>query len=132
MGRGRKDTGIVCQQSIGDCFLFGPQLSVEGHRKRTANRALITDRRADGQITKRLQNIVEATSRQADMLREVLSARDDSWRTVSRQSECLGLIELGVLKRCQSQQPISQPGRQARLLNCPLDLVTAEFRRRAR
>ena len=56
----------------------------------------------------RLANLVEAPSRQADVMRVILSAGDDARLVVGGQPHRLRLVELGILKRRQAKQPVSE------------------------
>ena len=63
---------------------------------------------ANAQVGQRLANVVEASARQADVLRMILSAGDDARLVVGGQPHRLRLVELGILERRQAKQPVSE------------------------
>src|SRR5262249_49852116 len=112
-GRRRQHAGVVREHGLRSRSLLRPQPPLKGHRKRSPATALVTNCRVDFQIAQRLHRLLEAASWKADVMRKLLGAGHDARGAVSRKSERLRLVECGILKRCKSQEPISQSWRQA-------------------
>ena len=106
--RGRQHAGLVRQHRVCRRLLLGPEFAVKGHVERAAGVALVANDRCDTQIAQGLANLVEAPSRQADVMRMILSAGDDARLVVRGQPHRLRLVELGILKGRQAKQPVSE------------------------
>jgi hypothetical protein len=68
------------------------------HLERAAGVALVANSHANAQVAQRLANLVEASSRQADVMRVILSAGDHTRLVVRGQPHRLRFVELRVLK----------------------------------
>ena len=58
--------------------------------------------------SKRLLNVVEAASRQRDVMRVILCASDHTGLVVGGQPHRLRFVELGILKCREAKQPVPQ------------------------
>ena len=111
-GRGGQHASVVRQDCAGRRLLLGSQLTLKGHLERAAGVALVANGRANAEVAQRLANLVEASSRQADVMRVIFSARDDARLGVGGESHGLHLVKLGILKGRQAKQPVSEPRMQ--------------------
>src|SRR5260370_34162232 len=102
-----QNASLMPQQCLGCHLLIGPQCAAKRNVLRNATEAFVADDRLDLECLKRLHYLIQTTSRQGKMLWMILGASDDSWLVVSRKAHCLRPIELRVLKRGQTQQPIA-------------------------
>src|SRR5262249_29462545 len=73
------------------------------------------------QIRQKLLHVLHTAAWQPDVLRKVLGARNDTRLVVCWQAHGLRFVELGILKGCQTEQPVSESRRQAVLRD--VDLV---------
>src|SRR5262245_25422642 len=81
---------------------------MEGHPQWAAGMALLADGRTNTQVGQDLANLIEAPPREADVMRVILSAGDHPRFAIRGQTHRLRLVELGVLKRRQAKQPVSE------------------------
>lgn len=107
-GRGGQHTRVSRKHRVCRRLLFAPQLSAKGHVQRAASVALVPKRRANTQITQRPLDLIEAASREADVMRVIFSARNDARLVVCGQAHRLRSVELGILKGRQPQKPVPQ------------------------
>ena len=109
------------QQSLRRRLLFGTQLTLKTDRERTTGESLVAHNRSNSQCPQKRADLFEAASRKADMLGAILRTGNHPRLVVGRQAHRLGPVELGVLKRSQTNQAIPQGWRQVLLGD--LDLV---------
>ena len=105
-------------------FLFGSQLAAEGDVDRRATHALVPDRWMNAERLEHLLNVVEAASRQCDVMGVILRAGDDARLVVGGQPHCLRFVELGILKCRETKQPV--PQLRAESLLGDVDLVAED------
>src|SRR6266545_4811458 len=106
--RGGQDTGFVLQHRLRRELLLRSELALKGGMQRMSAETLVPDNRANIQVDQYLTNVLETSAWQADVLWMFFSATDDSWLGVRRQPHRLGLIELRILERGHTQQPVSK------------------------
>ncbi len=106
--RGGQDTSLVLQHRLGRELLLCSELALKGGLQRLSAETLVTDDRANIQVDQYLTNVFETSAWQADVLWMFFSATDDPWLGVGRQAHRLGLIELRILERGDTQQPVSK------------------------
>jgi hypothetical protein len=111
--RGGQHAGVVRQHRFCRGLLIRPEPALKAHLQTAAGVALVANGRANAQVGQRLANIVEAPARQSDMMRVILSARDDARLVVSGYSHRLRFVELRILKRSQAKQPVSEAWMQS-------------------
>jgi len=112
---GGQDAGVVRHHRVCRRLLLGPQLTLKGHLERAASVALVANGHAHAHVAQHLVNLIEASSRQADVMRVILGTRDDARLGVGGQTHRLSLVELRILKRRQSEQPVSETRMQSAL-----------------
>jgi hypothetical protein len=66
--RGGQDAGVVRQHRVCRRLLLAPQLALKGRRERAARVALVANGHANTQVAQQSVNLVEASSRQADVM----------------------------------------------------------------
>jgi hypothetical protein len=110
----------MAQHRIRCRFLLWPQLTLKPYVQRLAGVAFVANRRANTKIGEGFANIVEASARQPDVMRVVLCARDNARLVVRRKPHRLRIVELGILKRSQPEQPISKARMQSFLRDVDL------------
>lgn len=108
---GGQDTCIMGEHRLCGQLLLGPQLALEGCVQRLPWISFIVDDGLDLQYRKKLDHIIKATARQADVFGMVFRAGDDARLVVRRQPHRLCFVELRILKRGQTDQSIAQAGR---------------------
>jgi hypothetical protein len=81
---GGKYAGFVAQHRVCRRLLLGPEFALKVHLESAAGVALVANGRANAQVGQRAEDIVEAPARQADVMRVILSAGDDTRLLVSR------------------------------------------------
>ena len=106
--RGGKHSDLVCQHCVCGHVLLGSEVPLEGHTQRSARVTLVANDCASAHVGERLAKIVEAPARETDVTRVILSAGDDARLVVGRQPHRLRLVELGILKRRQPKDPVSE------------------------
>src|SRR6056297_803255 len=74
---GRQDAGIVAKQFLRGRFLFRPQFAMESHVNWRPRPALIADTNLDLQIVQQTLDILQAASRQREVMVVGLSTADD-------------------------------------------------------
>ena len=89
-------------------LLFGTQLAVKDDVDLRALCALVPDTVTNPERLECLLNVVEAASRQRDVMRVILCAGDHTRLVVGGQPHRLRLVELGILKRREAKQPVPQ------------------------
>ena len=114
-GGGRQDTILVAKHGVCCGLLFVPKLTLKSHLQTTTVPAFITNDHANAKIGECLANVIQAATGQPDVMREVLGAGDDAGLVIRRQPHRLRFVELGILKCCQSKQPVSKSRIQALL-----------------
>ena len=110
--RRAQHAGVVLQHGFGCRLLVRPQRADERNHQRFARRAFVPQIAADTLIPKELLNCIQATAWQADVLREVLGAPDDSGLVPHRHAHGLRPVELRVLEGGQAHQPVRERLRQ--------------------
>ena len=128
--RGGQDTSFVLQHRLGRELLLCSKLALKGGLQRLSAETLVTDDRANIQVDQDLTNVFETSAWQADVLWMFFSATDDSWLGVGRQAHRLGLIELRILERGDTQQPVSKTRSQT--VFGDVDLVSEDQFKRTR
>jgi hypothetical protein len=101
-------TPVSCAQHCVCRLLLGPQLALKGHLERATAAALVPNGHANAQVSQGLADLVEASSRQADVMRVILGARDDARLVIRGQPHRLRPVEFGILKGRQAKEPISE------------------------
>ena len=89
------------QQGVRGLLLIWSKRTVERHVDWFAQTAFVANGEVNLQLREQFAQIVQTTSRQADVSRVVLGARHDARLAVRGQSHRLGLVELRILKRRQ-------------------------------
>ena len=112
---GGENTGLMFHHRSSSELLLEPQLTVKCDFQRMSAVAFVASDRLNVQIAQNLTDIVETTSRKADVMGMVLGARDDAGLVVRRQPHRLGFVELGILERGDTQQSVPKSGKQALL-----------------
>jgi hypothetical protein len=74
----RQHADVMLRERVCGGFLFGSQLAAEGDVDRRATHALVPDRWMNAERLEHLLNVVEAASRQRDVMRVILRAGDDA------------------------------------------------------
>ena len=128
--RGGQDTSVVLQHRLGRELLLWSQLALKGGLQRLPAETLVTDDRANIQVGQDLTNVFETSAWQADVLWMFFSATDDPWLVVGRQAHRLGLVELRILERGDTQQSVSKTRSQA--VFGDVDLVSEDQFKRTR
>src|SRR5262245_46259049 len=127
-GCGRQDTGLMAQHGVRRGLLLPPKLALKLQVHTTAVVAFVADGHGNTKVGQRLANVVEAASRQSDVMRKILGARDDAWLVVCRKPHRLRFVKLGVLERSEPKQSVSNSRMQVLLGD--VDLVAQnEFQR---
>ena len=72
---GSQDAGVVRQQRLRRRLLIRPELALKGYGQGAASVPFVANVRTHAQVSQRLAHIVKAPSRQADVMRVILSAR---------------------------------------------------------
>jgi hypothetical protein len=98
----------VLRQRVCGYLLFATQLAVKGEVDLRALCPLVPDTVTNPERLECLSNIVEAPSRQRDVMRMILCASDHAGLVVGGQPHRLRLVELGILKRRVTKQPVPQ------------------------
>ena len=93
---------------------------------------LVPDNRLDAYVAQNLADLVEAPSRQADVMRVVLGAGDDARLVERRQAHGLRFVELRILKRRDAKQAVPETGVQPLLGDVELIAVDDLHRLRQR
>ena len=104
---------VESQQGIGGEFLLGSQFSAEFHIQHPACLPFVGNGELDLQVCEELADVLETASGQPDVELVVTSAGYNTRLFIGRQAHRLRLIEFGVLKGRQPDEPITQGGRQA-------------------
>ena len=110
--RGGQNTSVVREHRFGSSLLFGPQCAAEGNLQRNARATFIANHHFDLQRGQYPARVIQAASRQSDVLGMIFGAMDDPRLVVSRQSHRLRAIEFRILKRRQTNQSIAKRGRE--------------------
>jgi hypothetical protein len=116
--RGGQDTSVVLQHRLGREFLLCSELALKGGLQRVSAETLVTDDRANIQVDQYFSDVFETSAWQADVLWMFFSATDDPWLRVGRQAHRLGLIELRILERGDTQQSVSKTRQPNCLWRC--------------
>ena len=103
---GGQHAGVVCEHGVGGDSLLRPQLSLKSHVQRATCVAFVAECRMNAEAFERLPCLVEAASWQTDVMRVIFGAGDDARLVVGRHSHRLGLVELRILKSCQSKEAV--------------------------
>ncbi len=103
----------------------GRSAPVKGNIERVAAKSLIADNRLYLKCLERFHYLIQTASWQGKMLWMILGAGNNSWFVVSRQAHGLRAIELRVLKRGQTEQPVAKGGREVFLAD--VDLVSKDY-----
>jgi hypothetical protein len=96
---GRQYPRLVAQHGVSCGLLLPPKLASKAHVQTAPVVTLVANGRAHTKVGERPPNIVEAPAGQANVMRVVLGAGDDTWLVVGRQPHRLSSVELRVLKR---------------------------------
>src|SRR5215831_18516870 len=86
---------------------------------------LIADLRTDFVCGQKCENFSEASAWNGHVQREILTARNHTRLVIGREPHRLGLVELGVLECCQTEQPVEHGRRQILLLD--IDQIRADY-----
>ena len=103
-----ENAGIVGDHGLDGLVLQRRQRSLERDIQLNAFRPLIVDVEVYTKLAEQLLEGSQATARQTDMLWSILGAADDSRYERCRQAHCLLLVELGILKRCETLDLVDQ------------------------
>src|SRR5262245_48048934 len=103
-----EDASFLSQHGVCCGYLLAAKLTLKFHLEATAIAAFVANSHANAELGKRRTKVIEATPWQSYVMREILGTRDDTRLVVRRQSHRLQLVELGILKRCESKQSVSQ------------------------
>src|SRR5262249_11749255 len=95
-------------QSLGRLYLRWPAVAVEIKLNRNSAEPMICNFDRDAMAIKQIQYFFQQTTRQRNVMMQVLSASDDSGFAESRKPHRLGPIKLWVLKCSQSHQAIQK------------------------
>ena len=124
--RGRRQNArVMPEQRFSGSLLIGPQCAMKSNLQRHAVEAFIAENRLNVERPKHCLNFIQTPSRQSEVLWVILSARNDSWLAVGRQSHGLRAIELGILKCGQTQQSVAQP--RHKVFFGDIDLVSENY-----
>ena len=75
---GGQHARLVGQHRTRGCQLLGSEFTLKAHIQRSTGEALVPKDRTNAEVGQGLTNLVEAPSRQADVVRMVLCAGDDA------------------------------------------------------
>jgi hypothetical protein len=126
---GRQDTGLVAQHGVRCGLLLVPKLTLKLHIQATAVAAFVANGYANAKVGKHLANVIQTATRQPDVMREILCARDDARLVVRRQPHRLRFVELWILKGSQPKQAVSKA--RVQVLFGDVDLIAKDdFNRR--
>lgn len=109
------------------CLLLRLQFTLKHHVKTFTDEAFVSNSGANSQFVECLSHVFKAASGQADVMWMIFCARDDARFVIGGQSHRLRLVELRVLKGCQSKQPVSQAGLESLLRDVKL-IAEYEFK----
>ncbi|MFO1206301.1 MAG: hypothetical protein U1E63_11330 [Burkholderiales bacterium] len=115
-GRGTKHAHIVTKHRGNGRLLISPKRPDESHINRLAGIALVPEITADGILAQQLLRGIEAAARKGNVAGIVFGAADHPGLVPHRQPHGLCPVELGVLKRRESDQAVGQWLRKFRLL----------------
>src|SRR5688572_11724996 len=92
-GGGRQYAGLMSQHGLRRGELFGTQLTAETCRQGSANESFIAEVRFDSQHSQGALDLLQTTTRQANVMWRVLGAVDDTGFIIGRKSHRLRAIE---------------------------------------
>ena len=105
-GRRIEDSVIVLQYLPYRFSLFITQAAMELHINRLAGVPLIPNRNADSVLLQQLADFLQAAPRYGNMLRELLTAKNDAGFVPRGEPHRLRLIELRILESGNADDPI--------------------------
>ena len=112
-GRGRRQyAGIVQEQGVGGRLLLTGELAGEVRFDRAADVAFVTPADGDSQRGEQILRRIAAAARQRHVVRRQFGAADDARDAERGQAHRLMAVELGILKRGQTNEPVYHGGRQ--------------------
>src|SRR5215472_17494999 len=112
-----KDPFVMLNRLRNGLQLERSQLALELDFDWCARKSFIADLRTDPVGFKQSNYLRETATRQSHMLGKVFTTGNDTRLSVRREPHFLRLVELRVLKRGQSQQPVQHGRGQANLLH---------------
>src|SRR4029453_594050 len=77
-GCGRQDSSLMAQHGVSCGLLFLPQLAVKLHIQTTADAAFVANDHANAKVGEGLANVIKAASWQPNMMRKILSTRNNT------------------------------------------------------
>ena len=113
--RCRQHAGVMGQHLACGGLLLGSQFAMKCHIQWFSRESFIANADLDAQVGEQRLHFLQTPARQTDMIRVILGAGNDSRLAVRRQTHCLRLVELWILKCGKPEQSIAQSRRQS----CP-------------
>ena len=104
----RQHARVILEQRLRCQLLFRPQSARKGSGQSAPATSFILNYGFDLESLEQFDNLTQTVPRKGEVLRMILGAGDDSWFVVCRQPHGLRPIELGILKRSQTQQSIAK------------------------
>src|SRR5262245_36514751 len=128
-GRSGEDAHLVAQHGVRCALLLAAKLTVKFHLETTAITSFVANGHANAKIVERPTNVVEATTRQSDVMRKILGARDNARLVVRRKPHHLCPVELLILECSEPKQSVSKS--RIQIVLGDVDLIAEDnFQRR--
>jgi hypothetical protein len=103
---------FIAEHRANSAGLIVTKDALKVHVDRLADAAFVASRNADPVPFQKVTDVRQTTPWQRKVLSKLLAARDDPRLIPSREAHRLGFVELGILKRSDSDNPVKHRFRE--------------------